>query len=145
MSKDTEHLDLLAVFHYVVAGLTALCSMIPLIHLAIGVGLATGRLDAEDPVARDVGVVFIFVASIIIVMGLIFSVLIVVAGRNLHRRKSYMFCLVMAGIMCLFMPFGTALGVLTIIVLMRDSVRRMFGVETAAAEPVPPAGPVPPA
>lgn len=139
MTKDAEHLDLLAVFHYVVAGLTALCSLIPLVHLAIGIGLASGRLDAEDPVARDVGIVFILVASVIIVMGLILSVLIVIAGRNLHRRKSYMFCLVMAGIMCLFMPFGTALGVLTIIVLMRDSVRRMFGVETTAVEPAPPA------
>lgn len=137
MSKDAEHLDLLAVFHYVVAGLTALCSFIPLIHLAIGIGLATGRLDTEDPVARDVGIVFIFVASIIIVMGLVLSALIVVAGRNLHKRRRYMFCLVMAGIMCLFMPFGTALGVLTIIVLMRDSVRRMFGVDTTPAEPGP--------
>jgi hypothetical protein len=42
-----------------------------------------------------------------------------------------MFCLVMAGIACIFMPFGTALGVLTIIVLMRDSVRELFGVAVA--------------
>jgi hypothetical protein len=33
----------------------------------------------------------------------------------------------MAGIACVFMPFGTVLGVFTIIVLMRDSVRRLFG------------------
>ncbi len=38
-----------------------------------------------------------------------------------------MVVLVMAGIECLFMPFGTALGVFTIIVLIRDDVKTMFG------------------
>jgi hypothetical protein len=33
----------------------------------------------------------------------------------------------MAGFACLFMPFGTLLGVFTIIVLQRDSVRRLYG------------------
>jgi hypothetical protein len=37
-----------------------------------------------------------------------------------------MFCLVMAGIQCIFMPFGTVLGVFTIIVLMRNSVKEAF-------------------
>jgi hypothetical protein len=33
----------------------------------------------------------------------------------------------MAGIECIFMPVGTVLGVFTIIVLMRDSVKELFG------------------
>ena len=32
----------------------------------------------------------------------------------------------MAATMCLFMPFGTVLGVFTIIVLMRPSVKPLF-------------------
>jgi hypothetical protein len=32
----------------------------------------------------------------------------------------------MAGVECLFMPFGTVLGVFTIIVLMRESVKQVF-------------------
>ncbi len=135
MSKDAEHLDLLAIFHYVVAGLTALCSLIPLFHLLLGIGLATGRLGEDDPVARDMGWVFVVIAAILITLGLAFSVLVVVAGRNLRRRRRYMFCLVMAGLLCLLVPFGTALGVLTILVLMRDSVRRLFGVETEEPDP----------
>ena len=131
MNKDAEHLDLLAVFHYVVAGLTALGSLIPLIHLTIGIGMASGRLAEDDPVAREIGLVFILIATVLILMGLTFAVFVVLAGRNLHRRRRYMFCLVMAGLLCVVMPFGTALGVFTIIVLMRDSVRRLFGVEPA--------------
>ena len=33
----------------------------------------------------------------------------------------------MAGLECIFMPFGTVLGVFTIIVLMRDTVKELFG------------------
>jgi len=35
----------------------------------------------------------------------------------------------MACIECLFMPFGTVLGVFTILVLVRESVKQLFGVE----------------
>ena len=37
----------------------------------------------------------------------------------------------MAGIECMFTPFGTVLGVFTIIVLMRPEVKTMFGIVTA--------------
>ena len=34
--------------------------------------------------------------------------------------------MVVAGVACTFAPLGTALGVFTIIVLMRDSVKELF-------------------
>jgi hypothetical protein len=37
----------------------------------------------------------------------------------------------MAGIECVFMPFGTVLGVFTIIVLVREDVKAMFCVGQA--------------
>jgi hypothetical protein len=46
-----------------------------------------------------------------------------------------MFCLVMGGVECLFMPFGTVLGVFTIIVLMREPVKQLFGVNPPAIAP----------
>ena len=36
MSQDAEHLQLLAIFHYVVAGLGALCSFFPLLYTIVG-------------------------------------------------------------------------------------------------------------
>ena len=53
--------------------------------------------------------------------------LLAVAGRRLAQRRSYMFCMVMAGVACMLTPVGTVLGVFTIIVLNRPSVRRLFG------------------
>ena len=58
----------------------------------------------------------------------------VLAGRYLARRERYTFCLVVAGVECMFMPFGTVLGVFTIIVLSRPSVKDLFGALPAAAE-----------
>jgi hypothetical protein len=52
-------------------------------------------------------------------------------GRNLARKQRYTYCLVMAVITCLSFPFGTALGVFTIVVLMRPAVKQMFGVAPA--------------
>jgi len=43
---------------------------------------------------------------------------------------------VMAAIECIFMPFGTVLGVFTIVVLARPSVKEMFELNAAPTSPV---------
>lgn len=58
--------------------------------------------------------------------------LVIAAGRKLQRRVSRTFCLVVAGVECVMMPLGTVLGVFTIVVLMKDSVQKLF----AANQPV---------
>lgn len=132
-AQDLEHLRLLSIFHYVVAGLAALFACFPLFHLVFGVAMVSGwgEMPQEDPMAVTMGWFFIVVASIVILCGWAFAVCLVVAGRALARRRRYMFCLVMAAVECIFMPFGTVLGVFTIVVLMRDSVRELFGVAEA--------------
>src|SRR5438034_237975 len=55
--------------------------------------------------------------------------------RELRDRRGYLFCLVMAGIACLFQPFGMILGVFTFIVLLRPSVKTLFGRAAPAAPP----------
>jgi len=44
-----------------------------------------------------------------------------------------MFCVVMAGIACMFMPFGTVLGVFTLVVLTKPVVRELFDGAPAVA------------
>ena len=63
-----------------------------------------------------------------VTFGATLAVCIAVAGRYLSQRRRYLFCLVTACVMAgLSMPFGTILGVFTIIVLMRPSVTAAFG------------------
>jgi hypothetical protein len=62
-------------------------------------------------------------------MGFIFvvaAVLNVVSGIFLRQRRHRIFSFVIAGLDCLQIPFGTALGVFAIIVLSRDSVRQLY-------------------
>ena len=81
------------------------------------------------------GLLFVIFAGVLILLGWTFAVLLAVAGRNLGQKSCYTFCLVMACIACLWMPFGTVLGIFTIIVLMRPSVKPLF---TGAAPPPSP-------
>jgi len=127
MSQDSEHLKLLSIFHYVVAAMAAFFACIQFIHFFMGLALATGALGAEDPGVQPLGVFFMVFAGLFIVAGWTLAALIAFAGRSLQIRKRYTFCLVVAGVECIFMPVGTVLGVFTIIVLMRDSVKEIFG------------------
>ena len=128
MNQDEQYLKLLSVFHYVVGGLVAFFACIFLFHLCIGVAMLTGAID-DAP--AFVGLMFVVMATVAITLGWTLAVCIIIAGRCLAKRTRYMFCLVMAAISCIFMPFGTVLGVFTIIVLMRPSVKELFAANKA--------------
>ena len=127
MNKDLEHLKLLWIFHYVDAGMTAVIACIPFLHFFMGLALATGAFPDTDPDAQPIGIAIMVIAGFFILAGWTLAVLIAFAGRSLQTRKRYTYCLVMAGINCIFIPIGTVLGVFTIIVLTRDSVKSLFG------------------
>ncbi len=61
-----------------------------------------------------------------IVMGVIicaFAIANFMSARFIKKRKNKTFSFVVAALNCIQMPFGTVLGVFTIIVLMRPSVK----------------------
>ena len=146
MNQDLEHLRLLSIFHYVVAGIGAFFSCFPVFHLAFGLVMlfAPGILEhgpKENPEGlRLVGLVFVGFAAAFMLTGWTISFCVYLAGRFLGRRQYYMFCLVMAGILCVMVPFGTVLGVFTIIVLVRPSVMALFEHEAGGPQsnPLPP-------
>ena len=51
-------------------------------------------------------------------------------GNRLKNHTNYTYCLVVDAIACTFVPFGTVLGVFTIIVLVRPSVKALFGIQS---------------
>jgi hypothetical protein len=123
MDQDEQYLKLLSVFHYVVGGITALGACIPIIHLSIGIAILTGAIE-DAPVF--VGLLLVALAIVAMIFGWTLAVCIIIAGRFLAKRTHYMFCLVTAAISCILFPFGTVLGVFTIIVLLRSSVKALF-------------------
>jgi len=128
MEQDEEHLRLLSIFHYVVGGIAALFAMFPIIHLIIGLVfiLAPESVDKGDPPPAFIGWFFVVFAGLFILAGWVLAGFVITAGSFLARRRHRLFCLVVAGVECAFMPFGTVLGVFTIIVLMQESVKELF-------------------
>ncbi len=131
---DTEHLRLLAIFHYIVGGMTCLFALFPLLHVIMGLMIINNPDSFRPPegeVAQEdfqaiFGWFFVIIGGSFILIGQIVGILIVVAGRNLQRWRNHTFCLVIACLECVIIPFGTVLGVFTILVLNRESVKRRF-------------------
>lgn len=137
MNRDEEHLRLLRIFHYVCAGMAALIACVPLFHLVFGLLMVFapnvfGKGNQQPPVL--LGWIFVVLAGGFILLGWTFAALLAWAGRCLGRRTHYTYCFVLACISCAFMPFGTVLGVFTIMVLTRPSVKALFE-ESSAMRP----------
>jgi hypothetical protein len=132
VNKDEEHLKLLSIFHYIAGGLAGLFALFPVIHLVLGFVFILApevfESKGEAPPAF-VGWFFVIFAGLFIIIGWVFAAFVITTGRFLARRRHRLFCLVIAGIECAFIPFGTVLGVFTIIVLMRESVKELFSKE----------------
>lgn len=127
MNQDLEHLKWLSTGFYVYAGLTALFACIPFIHLSIGIAMVTGSFgDDKNAPPEAFGWFFIGIASVFILLGWALAFCNFLAGKYLKQHKNYTFCFVIAVISCMFAPLGTVLGILTIIVLVRDSVKSIF-------------------
>lgn len=132
VNQDEEHLRLLAIFHYVIGGLMALFACFGLIYIVLGMFFAMAPAEAFGPNRGQqpppfMGWLFTVMGGLIVTIGWTIAGLVLLAGRSLARRKRWVLCLVAACVECLWMPFGTVLGVFTIIVLMRSSVREAFG------------------
>jgi hypothetical protein len=142
LSRDDEdQLRLLSIAHYVVAGLQALFGLFPVFHLAMGIWMLTSpemHRSKEGFSEAWVGAFFIAFALIWMATAWGLAGLLIVAARSLARRRRRTLCLVTAGlaaVMC--MPFGTVLGIFTIIVLMRPGVREAFETSPALATTLP--------
>jgi hypothetical protein len=128
---DAEHMKLLSIFHFVVGGLALLGVVFLLLHCLIMSAVFSNpelwkTQNSPNPMPKDFFEVFVW---FYLVMGLIFATACIVnilSGIFLRQRKHRVFSLVVAGLDCIQVPFGTVLGVFTLIVLSRDSVRQLY-------------------
>lgn len=131
IDPDDEHLRLLTIFHYVMGGLTAFFSCLFLIHIGMGIAMLCNPhflepQHGQPPPPAFVGWIFLTVGSVFFLMGEALAVCMFMAGSYIRRRKHYMFAFVVACVECLIVPFGTILGVFSLITLSRESVKARF-------------------
>ncbi len=140
MRQDLEHLKLLAIFYYIMAGLTFLIACFFLIYFFMGLAMVNGAFPTPPPppgaapgtpnpavaVQRMMGWMFLVFGGAAVLFGWAIAIAAAIAGRCLQVHRRWTFCFVVACILCLQVPMGTALGVFTILVLVRPTVKDLF-------------------
>jgi hypothetical protein len=126
---DNEHLRVLSIVHYIWGGLCALMSCILIIHFVIGLIIATAPQVFGGPGQGPppfVGLLMSAFAGCFMLLGWLFGGLTIYSGVCMKNRKHRTLSLVMAVVNCPSIPFGTAVGIFTLIVLSRESVKKLY-------------------
>ncbi len=119
--EDEEWLRLLALGHYVIAGLQTLVGFLPSLHLALGIWMLTSEVAKAKNGTPAVlfGGFFTLIALTWMLLAWSLAASVVIVGRSLAGRRRRTFCLVVAAVEAMrCIPFGTVLGMFTIIVLL---------------------------
>jgi hypothetical protein len=148
-SEDREHLSALSIGHFILAGV-ALFSGIPALvwgvagaklvdemgtDLSMAMGDISGQSGVDpfgggaDAMMQDVRQLVIVAIVAGITIAVISAIHLAVVGVKIRQRRWWAFCYLTGWGECLMFPFGTILGIFTIIVLGRPSVKRLFGVK----------------
>jgi hypothetical protein len=136
---DDEHLRLLSLGYLFSGIMTALFSLMGLVYAGMGflmsrffAAAAQNATHAEKIPPESMG-------TIVAVFGGFFFLVVVSlalakfwAARCIKRRQSRIFCLIVGGISCFGIPYGTVLGICTFLVLGRQSVVARFDTGASA-------------
>ena len=124
MNKDLDHLKLLGIFHIIWGALAIFFGLgfglLYIVLASVGTMEVSGNVTPET--ARQVLVVLGIVA---IVLSSIYGIVVIMAGGKLRKQRGYRFCFLVSILDLLSFP-GIVLGIFTLIVLMRPTVKELF-------------------
>ena len=130
IDRDVEHQRILHIGFYIMAALSGFFSLFALVYMALGGVFLAGALSAMGNVANQIppqlGWIFLGIGAFFLFCGLTITVLLFLVSKSLEQRRHWVFCMVMAGLCCMQIPWGTALGICAINVLNRPTVRALF-------------------
>lgn len=139
IEQKKSYLDLLAVGYYVVGGLAALFSCFALLYVGLGGAMMVQpHVFKPDAPPAFVGCFLVAIGGIFLILGWALAATMVYAGRCLAKREKYTFALVTAVVSCIIAPFGTILGILSLILLLQPDVKALFEGQAPAAAPTAP-------
>lgn len=122
-----EAFDVLSYFHFALAAMIAMASLVPAVLLAVGRALA----PAGDEIVRTDGAraadSFALAASVLVVVaGCALAALVGTGARCLQKRERWALCVAASALACLFFPLGTLLGGVTLQRLLEPRLRALF-------------------
>jgi hypothetical protein len=134
MNDDIRYLNMIATLHVLVGLVAGLFSCLPLINLSMGVSMLS---DIPKMIVQDITfspfallpIIFTLLPILIVIVGWMLAIAISLNGYYIKNRQWHTYCLVIGGIETIFMPFGTVLGVFTIILLTKPDIKKLFDLD----------------
>lgn len=137
---DQSHLKILSALHYVWGALGCIGVCGGLFYIAMGIAFASGAMEGTaptspgDPPTGVIGGVMIVLGLGILALCLTLVILNFMAAGGLANGRRRTLCQVISAINCISIPFGTLLGIFTLLVLARPSVAAYFNRPAGAGE-----------
>jgi hypothetical protein len=141
---DADHLALLAIFHFIFAGFALIGLGFLFIHYLFMHAIFTNpdmwhgpNAPPREQFEHFFGIFkwFYLGMGTIMIAGGVTNLL---SGLFIQRRVHRTFSIVIAALNCLQIPFGTVLGIFTLVVLLRESVWEVYAAN--ARQQATPAG-----
>ena len=130
---DEEHLRLLSIGYLVSAGVSVFSSLFGLMYAAMGLFFGAVIAQSSEPAPPEfIGWIFGAFGFAVFLVMVTLAVLKAMVWDCLRKRRSRTFCMVIAGVSALAIPYGTMLCVFTFLVLTRPSVKQLFEVAEIA-------------
>lgn len=130
LHRDTEHLRYLVIANYIYAAFHALAFLAMIaVLLVVSGAVALGSTDINPEDLPFIGAIGGALALLVALIPLTSTVVQFLLARFLDLRRHHTFCFVVSALNCLSFPFGTLLGILTLVVLARPPVQQMFAEE----------------
>jgi len=130
---DNEHINLLSLFQLISGIFTLAWSVFMALYFGFIIFIFNlgGKFDtAKNPIDSEFPIQFMGIIIIVWIICLLVAIALSIAkiysSKFLKQRKNRTFSIVISCIECFSFPYGTLLGVLSIIVLNRNSVKNIY-------------------
>ncbi|MEQ8818890.1 MAG: hypothetical protein RLY93_01500 [Sumerlaeia bacterium] len=140
-----DQLHYLSIAHIVAGALTLICGSLPLLHVALGLAMVvapetmTGNNPNVEPPPAFMGVFFVGFGLVAVALAWAMGLAMLFSGKFMRERRHHMFCFIVSILMCLNMPIGTIIGVLSLMCLIDDETKAEFDYPGPGGPPRPPA------
>ena len=131
---DEEHLRLLSIFHYIAGAITLFISLIFLAQFFLFSFIFDEVMNNITDIALvgfyefnpEIFSLLVYLWIVLFLLFVAFGVAQIISGKFLRAKKHRIFSFIVAIINILFFPYGTILGVATIMVVTRSSVVALY-------------------
>jgi hypothetical protein len=130
---DEEHLRLLSLAHLISGWVTIAFSSLFIFHFifmlvaALNPEIFPAPPNGKSPATPDkIFVIFAFAFGFFILMGISFGVAQIVSSKFIKSKKNRVFSYVVGVLNLAFVPYGTVLGICSLNVLGRESIKQSY-------------------